>query len=101
LGIEIRDGDTATLAILQKLEDGETAIRVRAERGVMRAVEGSCQLPVAAYAVREGERMFLRGLLAEPDGSRLRTQELRAAWPTNGDDAERIGLELGAALKQA
>ncbi len=101
LGIEIRDGDAATLSILQKLEDVETARRVRAERGVMRAVDGSCQMPVAAYALREGEVMFLRGLLAEPDGTRLRTQEVRAPWPKSAEDAERIGLELGALLKQA
>ena len=66
----------------------------------MLAVEGSCQIPVAAFAVREGEQMWLRGLLAEADGSRLRRQEVRLPWPDTEAAAHQAGLELGRALKQ-
>ncbi|MEZ4219845.1 MAG: hydroxymethylbilane synthase [Polyangiaceae bacterium] len=101
LGIEMRDGDEQTAAILAKLEDVATALAVNAERGVMRAVEGSCQLPVAAHARREGDEIWLRGLLAEPDGTRLRTRETRASYPKDAAEAARIGEALGAELKQA
>jgi len=67
-------------ALLAPASHLETKIAVLAERGVMRAVEGNCQTPVAAYAVREGSQIWLRALLAEPDGSNLRQNELRAPW---------------------
>jgi hydroxymethylbilane synthase len=65
----------------------------------MRAVEGNCQTPVAAYAVREGTQIWLRALLAEPDGSNVRRDELRAAWPASYAEASALGEKLGALLK--
>ena len=48
----------------------------------MKAVEGSCQVPVAAYAVHEGGEIWLRAMLAESDGSNVRFRDVRAVWPT-------------------
>jgi hydroxymethylbilane synthase len=99
LGIELRASDTHVARLLAPLADLETEIAVLAERGVMRAVEGNCQTPVAAFARREAELLRLSAMLAEPDGSRLRTRELTLPWPARGEDAERAGLEVGQALR--
>lgn len=99
LAIEMRAGDRATLELLAPLAHLETAIAVAAERGVMQAVEGSCQLPVAAYALRDGSELWLRALLAEPDGTRLRRREGRVAFPRDEAEAARFGVELGSALR--
>jgi hydroxymethylbilane synthase len=99
LGIECRDGDEETRALLARLADPETTICVSAERAVMAAVDGSCRLPVAAHAVRDGAEIHLRGMLADPDGTRLRRGERRASWPSSPADAERLGHDLGAELK--
>ena len=99
LGIEHRTDDARVAALLAPLAHADTRIAVLAERAVMRAVEGSCQMPVAAYAVRDGDRMFLRGLLAEPDGTRLRRAERRENWPTSDAEAESIGHSLGLELR--
>lgn len=99
LAIEMRAGDDATRALLAPLAHAETSIAVAAERGVMRAVEGSCQLPIAAFAVRAGQELWLRALLAEPDGSKLRRNEGRVAYPKDEAEAERFGFELGKALR--
>jgi hydroxymethylbilane synthase len=101
LGIECRDGDEETAAVLARLADPETSICVAAERAVMAAVDGSCRLPVAAYAVHQGSEMFLRGMLADPDGSRVRHAERRAAFPADARAAEHLGRDLGAELKGA
>jgi hydroxymethylbilane synthase len=101
LAIEQRVSDEATRAIIDRLTDAETWIAVAAERGVMSAVEGSCQLPVAAYGVREGSDLWLRGMLAEPDGSHPRFRELRTAWPSSPTAAAATGVELGRELKGA
>jgi hydroxymethylbilane synthase len=100
LGIECRADDAETQAVLARLTDPETAICVAAERAVMAAVEGSCRLPVAAYAVREGDAIHLRGLLADPDGSNLRRGERRAPFPAGEREAERLGRDLGEELRK-
>ncbi|MEY2937399.1 MAG: Hydroxymethylbilane synthase [Pseudomonadota bacterium] len=99
LGIEIRSGDDAILSLVSELEDIETAIATATERGVLIAVEGSCQVPVAAYAERVGSEMRLRALLAEPDGSNLRREELRCPWPATLQRAQEVGSLVGRALR--
>jgi hydroxymethylbilane synthase len=101
LAIECRADDGEVRALLAPLADEETSRAVAAERGVMRAVEGSCQVPVAAHAVRSGADLWLRAMLAEPDGTRARTDEIRAPWPTKDDAAFAIGEALGRKLRRA
>lgn len=99
LGIEHRIDDQRVAGLLAVLAHPDTKIAVLAERAVMRAVEGSCQMPVAAYAERVAEGIVLRGLLAEPDGTRLRRAERRATWPANEAEADRLGADLGRELR--
>jgi hydroxymethylbilane synthase len=99
LAVEQRAGDTDVSALLARVSHPETKIAVLAERGVMRAVEGNCQTPVAAYAVREGSEIWLRALLAEPDGSNLRKNALRAPWPATDAEATALGESLGKSLR--
>ena len=93
--------DERVARLLARVTHAETALAVAAERGVMVAVEGDCQTPVAAYAVRSGGELYLRGLLAEPDGTRLRRAERRAAWPASEAEAQALGRDLGAELKRS
>lgn len=99
LALEIRSGDTELAHLIAPLACVETGISVAAERGVMRAVEGSCQVPVAAYALRDGAELWLRGFLAEADCSLPRFDEVRAPWPTTLEAADALGSELGKRLK--
>jgi len=99
LGIECRH-DEEVERVLATLAHAETTVCVEAERAVMAAVEGSCKIPVAAYAVREGDFLWLRGMLAEEDGSRVRTAERRVAWTASSTDAARVGLDLGSELRR-
>ncbi len=99
LAVEQRADDEEVRALLAPGSHQETKIAVLAERGVMRAVEGNCQTPVAAYAIREGREIWLRAMLAEPDGSNVRKNELRAPWPTGDAEASALGEELGRTLR--
>ena len=98
LAVEQRAGDEAVSSLLAQVSHAETKLCVLAERGVLAAVSGDCQTPVAAYAVRRGSELWLRGLLSEPDGSRVRRRELAAAWPASEAEAEALGRSLGAEL---
>jgi hydroxymethylbilane synthase len=99
LGIEAREGDTFVREALATTHDAETAICVAAERGVMLAVDGSCQVPVAAYAWRAGDRLRVVAMLADADGSRVRIRDLDSVYPREEADAARLGRELGAGLR--
>lgn len=101
LGVEQREGDERVARLLARVNHPQTALAVAAERGVMTAVSGDCQTPVAAYALKSGGELWLRGLLAEPDGSRVRRAERRVAWPANEAEARAVGLDLGAELKRS
>ena len=71
IGIECRQGDASTAEFLRTLEDPATRTVMDAERAFAAHLGGSCQSPIAAYAELEADRITLRGLVAEPDGSRL------------------------------
>lgn len=99
LGIECRHGDERVRALLLATDHEPTRIRVAAERAFMATVGGNCHLPVAAHCVIEGDRLWLRGMLAEEDGSRARFGERRG----DNDQASAIamGTELGRELRDA
>lgn len=99
LGIEQRADDSAVSDLLAPLSHSDTKILVTAERGVMLAINGNCNTPVAAYAVRRGDALFLRAFLAEPDGSRPRSAETTVPFPSSADAAAEIGSALGGRLQ--
>jgi hydroxymethylbilane synthase len=94
LGIECLEarGDVRTL--LAALNDEASASCVRAERAVSRALGGNCSLPLAAYAVKAGERIALRALVASGDGKRV----LRAR--AEGADPLALGEAVAADLRR-
>ena len=100
LAIECRAGRADLEALLAPLHDAATAACVRAERALSRALSGSCQLPLAAYAVTAagpGRELWLRGLVASPDGRRVIREELRGRV----DSPEELGSELAGRLRRA
>ena len=63
LGIEVLSDDRATAELLHPLDDAATRAATAAERGVSRGLGGSCQVPLAAYAEVDGNRLWLRALV--------------------------------------
>jgi hydroxymethylbilane synthase len=98
LAVELRVDDERTDALLEPLRDAATSRAVAAERGVLIAVQGGCQTPMAAYAIEKYGGLWLRAFLAAPDGSRVRRGERRVPFPETDAEAEAVGGELGAEL---
>lgn len=69
LAIECRVDDEATRRALATIEDAEARILTDAERAFLAELGGDCDLPAGAHAVRDGNDIRLRSLLAAPDGS--------------------------------
>jgi hydroxymethylbilane synthase len=68
LGLECRVDDSATRALLSQLDDLPTHWAVRAERSMLRALGGGCQVPIGAAATTIGDLLVLRGVVLRPDG---------------------------------
>lgn len=101
LGIECRSDDTRTIEALAKLHHRETATAVAAERGVMIAAEGSCQVPIAAFASRDDAgKMWLRAMLAKPDATGAVFLDDRIGWPESESEAEAFGKQIGRRLRE-
>jgi hydroxymethylbilane synthase len=79
LGIEINAARQDLLPILAPLNHGDTASCVEAERGMSRALAGSCQVPLGAYAERHGAELHMTGFVASIDGRELLHAEVRGA----------------------
>lgn len=71
LGIEIRADRADLAAWLAPLHHEHTSLAVEAERMVSRALGGSCEVPLAAYALWHDGALHLRGIVATPDGQRV------------------------------
>ena len=96
LGIEALASRPEVAAWLAPLNDPGTAACVRAERAVSRALAGSCEVPLGAYAELQGEaQLRLRGFVATPDGRRFARAELIG----EAADPEALGLRLAAELR--
>jgi hydroxymethylbilane synthase len=98
LGIEQRADDHDMSELLAPLSHSDTKILVTAERGVMLAINGNCTTPVAAFGLRQGDALFLRAFLADPDGSRPRRAQTSVPFPKSAEAAAKIGQALGAEL---
>jgi len=96
VGIECRNDDEETLALLAPLNDPDTWIRVSAERAMNNRLEGGCQVPIAGFAEFNGDQIRLRGLVGDPDGSTVIRDEV--AGPK--DQAVSLGYSLGDRLLQ-
>ncbi len=94
LGIEIRSDDDELREMIEPLRHAETTLRVTAERALNQTLNGGCQVPIAGYALLEGDEIYLRGLVGEPDGSRILRAEVRGA----SERAHDIGIELAQQL---
>jgi hydroxymethylbilane synthase len=70
LGLECREDDRDTAALLRQLDDPATHQAVLAERAMLRKLLGGCQVPIGAAAALADTDLTLRGVVLSPDGSR-------------------------------
>ena len=92
VGIEYRETDSRVADLLAPLAHEETSRRVIAERTVVRRLDGGCDVPIASFAVAEGNSLWLRARVGSPDGKTVIVSEAR------GSEPEALGLEVADAL---
>ncbi|EAR55283.1 porphobilinogen deaminase [Photobacterium sp. SKA34] len=94
VGIECRLDDTRVRQLLTALSDQATTTRVLCERAMNNHLQGGCQVPIGSYAELEGDQVWLRALVGEPDGSKIVRAEIRGPI----EQAEQLGETLAEQL---
>ena len=94
VGIECRTDDHQLHELLKPLHNDDSADRIIAERALNRHLNGGCQVPIACYAVLEGDHLWLRGLVGQPDGTIMLRAEARAPR----QQAEQLGIQVAEDL---
>ena len=94
IGIECRTNDEFINSLIAPLNHKETSICVRAERALLKRLQGGCQVPIAAYAVIKDGRLIMDGLVGSVTGDRIIREHLEGPL----EDAETIGITLAEKL---
>ncbi|HUI07964.1 MAG TPA: hydroxymethylbilane synthase [Verrucomicrobiae bacterium] len=71
IACEVRESDDETREILALINDADANACTAAERSFLRALGGGCQVPYAAHATVDGERLRLMGAIFSPDGKQV------------------------------
>lgn len=95
MAIEILSARQDLFDALAPLNDLPSSQAVSAERTVSKAFGGSCQIPLAAFAQINDGQMYLRAMVATPDGS----QSCQAEVHGKAEDFNRLGLQVVASLR--
>ncbi|MGI9248132.1 MAG: hydroxymethylbilane synthase [Woeseiaceae bacterium] len=97
VGIECLSGRTELCATLSKLNHAATVQTTLAERAIAKALQASCQSPVATYARIDDRQLRVTALVALPDGS----ESIRDSVRGSPKDAEQLGEELASRLLES
>jgi len=97
VGVETREDDEQTKALLAPLNHEPTQIAILAERAFLKVLDGSCRTPIAALAtLDETGALTLLGKVLSPDGKKI--YETRRGGPAN--EALQIGTRAGQEIRE-
>ena len=97
VAIETRVDDGDTRAFVDTIGDRETAACFEAERTLVAALGGGCQLPLGAIAVRDGVDLAMRAIVISVDGGRIIAREGRGDASRPAELGRRVADELSKA----
>jgi hydroxymethylbilane synthase len=96
IGIQCRENDLELRGLAAPLNHLPTFQAVSGERAFLKSLNGSCRTPIAAYGYIEGETLFLRGMVSEPQGHKMRFVSHQGL----AVNAESVGYEAARLLRE-
>jgi hydroxymethylbilane synthase len=100
LGIETRDDDIDLISMVQRLNDLETELCTKAERSLLRSLEGGCQIPIGAFGTFADGQFTLSAFVGSLDGKEIIRESLIKSNVQSVSDAEDAGYELADILRR-
>ena len=95
ISLQSREDDSEIVSLLKKINHNETYQRAKAERNVLKVLEGDCETAVGAHAVVKGNKIILEAELFSLDG----TQRFYEKKSSEIENAKELGKEVGEILK--
>jgi len=97
IAVECRLKDTEAADILAPLDDGETRTAIIAERALLGALEGGCQVPLGAWARIERGELVIEACVCSADG----VQYVKQRATATPDQAAQLGEHMARMLIEA
>jgi hydroxymethylbilane synthase len=96
LGLEVREGDSDTLKLLDGIACPDAILSSQAERAFLAELDGGCHIPAGAYAKKHGDTLRVSGFLAM--GEPLNAS--RTSVEGSPEEAAELGRRLARELKR-
>ncbi|MEQ1354179.1 MAG: hydroxymethylbilane synthase [Candidatus Acidiferrum sp.] len=99
IAVETRLGDNQAAELVEKLDDAETRSAIIAERALLKALQGGCQVPIGAWARIERGEMVLEACVTSVDGLQHVKQKLTGTPEQGaelGEKMARLLIDSGA-----
>ena len=94
IGIEVRSDDKAVKELIEPLAHADTMSCIAAERAMNQALSGGCQVPIAGFALLTDGGIYMRGMVGEPDGSRILRAEIKGSVRQAASLGKRLAADL-------
>lgn len=94
IGLQCREDDRDTRALIEPLADAGAMVVASAERAVARVLQATCQVPLAAHAVLADGVVRLRSVVGTTDGAETISAEGQAPAADAAALGERVAAEL-------
>ena len=96
IALQCRNNDEELIELLKKVNHQSTHSSIKAERNVLKVLEGDCETAVGVFASIDGEKINLEAELFSLDGS----ERFHLKSSESIDKAEELGIEMGKTLKK-
>jgi len=96
IALQCRNNDEDLIKLLEKVNHKSTHSSIKAERNVLKVLEGDCETAIGVFASIDGDKINLEAELFSLDGNKrfhLKSSE-------NVDKANELGIEMGKTLKK-
>jgi hydroxymethylbilane synthase len=96
IALQCRNDDEELIELLKKINHKLTHNSIKAERNVLKVLEGDCETAIGVFASIDGNKIDLEAELFSLDGSKrfyLKSSE-------NINKADELGIEMGKTLKR-
>ena len=96
IALQCRSNDEELIGLLKKINHQSTHSSIKAERNVLKVLEGDCETAVGVFARIDGEKINLEAELFSFDGS----ERFHLKSSESIDKANELGIEMGKTLKK-
>ena len=96
IALQCRNNDEELIKLLKRVNHQSTHNCIKAERNVLKVLEGDCETAVGVFASIDGDKINLEAELFSLDGSK----RFHLKSFGNVDKADELGIEMGKTLKK-